>query len=211
MIVLKGKNALGGRIRELREQAGMSQLELANKLGISRTAIARYEGGVSSPSRRLKELADALDVSTDYLLGSEDEFVAPYRQTGLGKRIKFLRDRAGMDKRTLAVRCGVATRAVSSWEDEISAPSLTAVTKMAEIFNVSTDYILGRVHVIDEVPEGSQLVTHIVNQLYEDDPALLDKLKGCNIYLKDFDLNPTEKAFLKSNLEIILRAKGVIK
>ncbi len=47
-------------VRTLREQAGLSQRELAGRAGTSQPAIARYERGVSTPSwETLERLADA--------------------------------------------------------------------------------------------------------------------------------------------------------
>ena len=61
---------LGNRIRLAREQAGLTQEELAGLIGTSRTAIARYESGEIEPKiRNLISLAEHLDVSSDYLLG----------------------------------------------------------------------------------------------------------------------------------------------
>lgn len=201
-------NILGERIRELREQAGMSQLELANKLGISRTAIARYEGGVASPSRRLKVLADALDVSVDYLLNGAGEYEVSSHPTGIGKRIQLLRTLANMDKRTLAVRCGVNTRAVTAWEEERSAPSLTAVAIMADVLKASTDYILGRAKSSDATPAISRLVTDMVEQVCTKDPAFADKLRDF-VLIDKIKLDPVEMEFFKSYLLTILRLKGL--
>ncbi len=61
---------LGNRIRKAREHAGFTQEELAALIGISRTAIARYESGDIEPKlRNLIAIADQLHVSCDYLLG----------------------------------------------------------------------------------------------------------------------------------------------
>jgi transcriptional regulator with XRE-family HTH domain len=58
------------RIKELREERGMTQKELAEALGIDRTAIAKYESGASgAKSEMLEKLATFFGVSTDYLLG----------------------------------------------------------------------------------------------------------------------------------------------
>lgn len=61
------------RLRKLREEMGLSQGELAKKLGISRTAYVKYETGESKPMRKLQELSDLFNVSIDYLLGNDIE------------------------------------------------------------------------------------------------------------------------------------------
>ena len=65
----------GDRLRALRQNLGISQEEVAKKLGISRPAYVNYEQGKSQPVRKLKELATLFDVTTDYILGKDDEKV----------------------------------------------------------------------------------------------------------------------------------------
>lgn len=61
-------------VREAREKRGLSQQILAEKAGLQATAISHFETGRRSPSfDNLKKLADALDVTTDFLLGRVSE------------------------------------------------------------------------------------------------------------------------------------------
>ena len=58
------------RIRALREQAGITQSELAKQLHVTRSSVNAWEQGISIPSALLLvELAGTFSVSTDYLLG----------------------------------------------------------------------------------------------------------------------------------------------
>lgn len=60
---------IGERIRNTREKNGLTQANLAKKLGISRSAVNAWELGVSVPSAQyLVELSKIFKVSTDYLL-----------------------------------------------------------------------------------------------------------------------------------------------
>ena len=57
-------------IRLLRTRAGWSQRELAERLGVDRTAVVKYESGSGEPSLRLAiRMADLFGVSMDELLG----------------------------------------------------------------------------------------------------------------------------------------------
>lgn len=66
--------SLGKNIANLRKKRGLSQIELANKLNVSPSAVAMWE----TEKRAIKDdtlvsIADFFDVPTDYLLGRENE------------------------------------------------------------------------------------------------------------------------------------------
>lgn len=66
---------LGEKIKEARQQAGLSQQQLAEKLGVSRSAVAKWESdyGICDVDN-LKALSKLFDVSIDYLLSDETTF-----------------------------------------------------------------------------------------------------------------------------------------
>ncbi len=65
---------LDRRIKELREKSGLTQTELAKKMGVTRSSINGWEMGISIPSvMKLVELAMFFHVTTDYLLGMENQ------------------------------------------------------------------------------------------------------------------------------------------
>ena len=62
-----------GKLRRLRELRGISRRVLADFCGLSKSAVARYERGEQEPTIRvICRIADYFDVSTDYLLGREE-------------------------------------------------------------------------------------------------------------------------------------------
>ena len=66
----KRRRAVGARIKARRKQMGLTQAEVAQKLGIASQSVTNYESGKTDPSiRNLISLAAVLGVSTDYLLG----------------------------------------------------------------------------------------------------------------------------------------------
>ena len=48
--------SMGTKIKDLREKAGMTQTELANKLGLSKSVISAYEKGIRNPSFKILPL-----------------------------------------------------------------------------------------------------------------------------------------------------------
>ena len=67
---------IGERIKYYREQAGMTQQELAAKAGVSYQAISKYENGIVTniPTKRLQIIADALGTNGAVLMGYNNEF-----------------------------------------------------------------------------------------------------------------------------------------
>lgn len=61
------------RIKQLREEKGISQLEFAKKINLTQQSVSAYEKGIREPSLDiLKTIADFFGVSTDYILGKSD-------------------------------------------------------------------------------------------------------------------------------------------
>ena len=85
---------LGEKIKETRKQCGLSQEQLAEKMAVSRSAVAKWEAKNGLPDvDNLKALAQLLNVSVDYLLDDGeviDEVVMrePYNLSDYGKGIK---------------------------------------------------------------------------------------------------------------------------
>ena len=62
------------RLRAARDKRGLNQDDLAKRAGLQSSAISHFETGTRKPSfDNLRRLADALDVTTDYLLGRVKE------------------------------------------------------------------------------------------------------------------------------------------
>lgn len=58
--------------RKIREQSGLTQQQMADKLGVSRSAVGMYENGEREPNFETLELiADTFNVDMNYLLGKK--------------------------------------------------------------------------------------------------------------------------------------------
>jgi len=61
------------RLKTLRKEAGLTQVDVAEKLGISQPAYASWERGVKKPTQdNLVKIAQVLNVLVDYLVGNSD-------------------------------------------------------------------------------------------------------------------------------------------
>lgn len=65
---------IGDRIRQLREEKGMTLEDLGNKVGVGKSTVRKWETGMIENMRRDKiaKVAAALDVTPDYLIGWKD-------------------------------------------------------------------------------------------------------------------------------------------
>ncbi|HZG81581.1 MAG TPA: helix-turn-helix transcriptional regulator [Brevibacillus sp.] len=80
------KKLMGHRIKMIREKLGLSQDELANKLGMNRTNVSNYESGRTvPPGNVIKELADILKTNADFLLGRTDDHTAIKNESELSE------------------------------------------------------------------------------------------------------------------------------
>lgn len=69
---------LAERLKIGREKAGMSQAQLAEKIGLSQQSVAKIENGETLQPRKIKEIAKVLGVSQKWLqLGIEDNASIP--------------------------------------------------------------------------------------------------------------------------------------
>jgi transcriptional regulator with XRE-family HTH domain len=66
----KTQETISKRVKELRENAGWSQIELASRAGIDRKTVNRIENGHFMPSvETLVALGKALGIPTDSIIG----------------------------------------------------------------------------------------------------------------------------------------------
>ena len=64
----------------------------------------------------------------------------------IGKRIAKNRKALGWTQDQLADKIGITAQAVSKWENDLSCPDITILPKLADIFDTTTDALLGRDH-----------------------------------------------------------------
>ena len=111
----------------LRDKAGISQMELAHQLGVSRQAVSRWESGDATPSMdKLKALAKIYNVSLDWLCNDGDR-----DETTKGKP---------MENNTKENAEGVVAE-----KEKINKPKLTIAAVVAiVILTLSVIYVIAR-------------------------------------------------------------------
>ncbi|MBT2157209.1 helix-turn-helix transcriptional regulator [Clostridioides difficile] len=90
--------SLGDRIANLRKELDINQKELATKVGITEASLSRYENNLREPkSEIIVRLAKALETSTDYLLGVNDN-------TKISKEDKLIIENLSVSEKQKALR-----------------------------------------------------------------------------------------------------------
>ena len=89
-----------------------------------------------------------MEMSSINIIGDNDKsFWIIYNVLGgdimIADRIKKLRQQFGLTQSDLAKKLNITRSSVNAWEMGISIPSTQYIVELAELFKVSTDYILG--------------------------------------------------------------------
>lgn len=141
------------RLKSRRKELGLTQDQLAELVNTKKSTISNYETGYSSPNpEMLKDLADALKTTTDFLLGrSTDPTDHSLFQTN---RLHDLRKERSLTVKELGAKLHLAESTISGYEAGNRTPDLEVVNKLADFFEVSADYLMGRS--IARSPGGGQ-------------------------------------------------------
>ena len=92
----------------------------------------------------------------------------------VAERAKYLREQKGMTQAELAKQLGITRSSVNAWEMGISVPSTQYIVEIANLFKVSTDYILG----VDD--SASINIAGLTERDIQIVHSLIDHLKGKN-------------------------------
>ena len=87
----------------------------------------------------------------------------------LDRRLRALRQARKMSQVDLARRLGVTKQSVSNWENDNIQPSIEMLMRLASVFSVSTDYILGieQREYLDVSGLSKEVIAHI-RQIVDD-------------------------------------------
>ncbi len=127
------------RFKHLRNNRGYTLDQIADILGISRQSVVYYAMGDRLPSIPiLVRLAKLLSTSVDYLIGTDEPDIIM-----IGQRIRQFRKEKGLTQTELAENLGKSLRVVQKYEKGQIDLSLSAISDIAEVLDVSAADILG--------------------------------------------------------------------
>lgn len=134
------------KLQILRKQTGMTQGMLAEKMGVSRQAISKWESGSAYPDiKKIGELCILFGTDADTLLDPKIEEirlskdpVEPFDPLILGANLKRIRAARGMGQEMLAELLGVSRQSISKWETGFSVPKTEILLTLLNALN--TDF-----------------------------------------------------------------------
>lgn len=131
-------------LKESRMVKGYKQKDIAKILNCSVNKYASWEQGRTEPSiSDIIELAKLYNVTTDYLLGYMST-KPEIQMNNIGAIIKNLRKQRNLTYESLAESIGYSKATIGYWESNKKVPNAQAIIALADFFQVSADYLLGR-------------------------------------------------------------------
>lgn len=140
------------KLKVLRKKKGLTQQEVADLVHVDRVRITNWENGKREPNfENLSMLACIFDVSIDFLLSEYLEIskeaylkLKEEKKNLFSVRLKELRLKKGLKQTELGEKVGVKQNTFTNWENGKREPSFENLIKLADLLEVSLDWLFGR-------------------------------------------------------------------
>lgn len=140
------------KLKVLRKKKGLTQQEVADLVHVDRVRITNWENGKREPNfENLSMLACIFDVSIDFLLSEYLEIskeaylkLKEEKKNLFSVRLKELRLKKGLTQTELGEKVGVKQSTFTNWENGKREPSFENLVKLADLLEVSLDWLFGR-------------------------------------------------------------------
>jgi len=143
------------KLKTLRKKKGITQQKVAHLLGTVQGVYSKWERGVYEPNyENLSMLSCIFDVSIDFLLSdyieiSKDKYLEMQESDLIisnvfPQRLKEIRIKRGLTQTELGEKVGVKQSTFTNWENGKREPNFEIVIKLADLLEVSVDWLFGR-------------------------------------------------------------------
>lgn len=127
---------IGQKIKATRKNAGLTQKELAQKMGLSFQSIAQWENDLRKPKiETLKKIADALECPIDTFTVDDLSEEIPSPEL-ISKKIHDCRTAAGLTQQELAEKIGLDGATIGKYERGILRPKSETLKKIADVLGI---------------------------------------------------------------------------
>ena len=138
------------RIKELRESKNYTQQDIADILNVKRSTYSMWESSNDNfPIKRLLILCKYYDVSLDYIFGFTNNLqyknIKDIDLQKSGLRLKELRKEHKLTQVNLAKNLNIAPTIIVEYEHGKYIISLNTLYALSKKYNISADYLLGRI------------------------------------------------------------------
>lgn len=132
---------IGDKIRQRREAIGMSQAELANKLGYtSRSSINKIEKDINDiPQSKIIAFAEALETTPAFLMDWKEE--QNDNQSRIWKNVKLAREKNNISQEELAELANIPLDLIKEIEENKKIPDYELIIKLTKALNCEIHYI----------------------------------------------------------------------
>ncbi len=141
----------GEKLKNLREEANIKQLELANLINVSRSLYGRYEtGNEIIPIKHLNTVCNYFKVSIDYIFDFNDDMESKKKikpeidKTLMGKRLKEFRNKNKLTQKDLASILGTSQSTIAEYERGTNIIATAFLYSICSKYHISADYLLGK-------------------------------------------------------------------
>lgn len=141
---------VGEKIKVLRMESGITQLQLGDYAGCSGQVISNIERGYTNPSADvLKKISEYFHVPSDYLLGkSKSQWLALDPDTTMpyiGTRVSDLLTQAGISTETFADAVEVTPEEAEDILIGSITPNIGTLARISRFLNTSMDFLIGTI------------------------------------------------------------------
>ncbi|MBS5719572.1 MAG: helix-turn-helix transcriptional regulator [Clostridium sp.] len=140
------------RLFDLREYKDLSQIKLADYLGITQQTYSLWEKGTKIiPLKHLNNLSNFYEISMDYIVGLTDEKnnsgiikLTELNKNEIGSRIKKIREDNNLTLRDLAKELNTTSSTISAYETGKTLILTAFAYQICIKYNVSLDWLCGK-------------------------------------------------------------------
>ncbi|MGM9879268.1 MAG: helix-turn-helix domain-containing protein [Bacilli bacterium] len=139
------------KIKDLRDEHDLNQIQMAKIIGVSKSNYARWETDENIiPLKHLNNVCNYFDVSMDYMLGLSNN--KNYKNVNkklnkelIGKRLKTFRIENNLTQEALAREINTSHSTISAYETGKTILLTAFAYDIAKKYNVSMDWLCGRI------------------------------------------------------------------
>ncbi len=137
------------KLKDLKNDENLKSNFVASSIGVSKSKYSEWENGKSViPIRRIIELADFYNINIDYMLGLTNvkKHIKPcsINLKIIGERLHYIRTYNNLSFTQIDKLLGICSSAFYYYEVGERLINTKALLKIANFYNYSIDFILGR-------------------------------------------------------------------